>query len=147
MSNLKYGGEVDMKQFNILILLLAVFLLYALNVNAQENIYRASIESDGVQRIEIVGGGYYFDPDVIIVKVNVPVELTFRKIPGITPHNIIIKAPDAGIDFNEDMSKAPKTIKFTPVKTGTYAVYCNKKFLFFDNHREKGMEGVLEVVE
>ena len=76
-----------------------------------------------------------------------PVELTFIKTPGITPHNIIIKAPDAGIEFNEDMSRASKTVRFTPLKTGSYAMYCDKKFLFFKNHREKGMEGVIEVVE
>ena len=136
-----------MKRFNILILLLSVFFLYVVNVKAEDKIYTASIDSDGVQRIEVLGGGYYFDPNVIIVKVNVPVELTFRKTPGFTPHNIIIKAPEAGIDINEVMGKTPKTIKFTPLKTGAYAMYCDKRFLLFDDHRKKGMEGVLKVVE
>ena len=45
-----------MKQFKILMLLLALFSLSTFNVNAAEKIYRASIDSDGVQRIEIVGG-------------------------------------------------------------------------------------------
>jgi plastocyanin len=116
-------------------------------VNAQKKTYRASIDSDGVQRVEIVGGEYYFDPDHIIVKVNVPVELIMRKIPGITPHNIIIEAPDAGIDFKEDMSKDPKTVAFKPTKTGKYAIFCDKRFLFFKSHRERGMEGILEVVD
>ncbi len=137
-----------MRQFNMrIVLILVALLLFAVNVKAQKNVYTASIDSDGVQRVEIVGGGYYFDPDYIIVKVNVPVELTFRKTPGITPHNIIIKAPDAGIDFDTDMGKTPESVTFTPVKTGAYAIYCNKRFLFFEDHRAKGMEGVLEVVE
>ena len=137
-----------MKQLKLLFSTILIFLLfYVFNVYAQEKVYRASVDSDGIQRVEIVGGGYYFDPEHIIVKVNVPVELTYRKTPGITPHNIIIKAPDAGITVNENMSKDPKKIMFTPTKTGKYAIYCDKKFLFFKNHREKGMEGILEVVE
>jgi plastocyanin domain-containing protein len=136
-----------MKQFKIILLILFVFLLSVSNVEAQKKVYMAVVDSDGVQRVDIVGGEYYFDPDSIVVKVNVPVELTFRKIPGITPHNIIIRAPDAGIDFSENMRKDPKTVTFTPVKTGKYPMYCDKKFLFFKNHRKKGMEGILEVVE
>jgi plastocyanin len=124
-----------------------MFLLSVVNVKAEKKVYRAVVDSDGVQRVHIVGGEYYFDPDYIVVQVNVPVELTFRKIPGITPHNIIISAPDARIDFNENMSKDPKTVTFIPVKTGKYPMYCDKKFLFFKNHRKKGMEGTLEVVE
>jgi plastocyanin domain-containing protein len=136
-----------MKQFNILILLFAVSLLCASNISAQDNVHKATIDSNGVQQVEIVGGEYYFEPDHIIVKVNVPVELTFKKTPGVTPHNIIISAPDAGIDLNEDVSKDSRTIKFIPSKTGKYAMYCDKRFLFFKSHRERGMEGVLEVVE
>ncbi len=137
-----------MKQLKLLFSAILIFLLvYALHAHAQKKVYRASVDSDGIQRVEIVGGGYYFDPDYIIVKVNVPVELTYRKTPGITPHNIIIKAPDAGISVNENMSKDPKKIMFTLAKPGKYAIYCDKKFLFFRNHREKGMEGILEVVE
>jgi YHS domain-containing protein len=42
--------------------------------------------------------------------------------------------------------ETPKAIKFKPTKVGTYPFYCSKKFLFFEGHREKGMEGVIEVV-
>jgi plastocyanin domain-containing protein len=127
--------------------MLCVLHFFALNAPAQENAYRASIDRDGVQRVEITGGSYYYEPDYIIVKVNVPVELTFRKTSGITPHNILIKAPEAGIEINEDMNAEPKTVTFTPLKTGKFDIYCDKRFLFFRNHREKGMTGILEVVE
>jgi plastocyanin domain-containing protein len=119
----------------------------AFNAQAQEKVYRAAIDGDGVQRVQITGGSYYYEPNHIIVKLNVPVELTFKKDPGIAPHNILIKAPEAGIDINEDMRTEPVTVTFTPVKTGKFAMYCDKRFLFFKNHREKGMEGILEVVE
>lgn len=107
----------------------------------------ATIDADGVQRVEILGGGYFFDPDRVIVKVNVPVELKVRKESGFVPHNFVIKAPEAGIEVEESLSTEPKTIRFTPTKTGIYPMYCSKKLLFFESHREKGMEGELEVVE
>ena len=33
---------------------------------------RAMVGADGKQRVEILGGSYFFKPDHIIVKVNVP---------------------------------------------------------------------------
>lgn len=112
-----------------------------------EKVFKATVDSDGVQRVEILGGGYFFTPNRIIVKVNVPVELKVRKEPGIVPHNIVVKAPEAGIDFDLSLSDEPKSVRFTPTRPGVYPFYCNKKLLFFESHREKGMEGVLEVIE
>jgi hypothetical protein len=37
------------------------------------------------------------------------------------------------------------TVRFTPMVTGSFSIYCDKKLLFFKSHREKGMEAVLEV--
>lgn len=108
---------------------------------------QATIDADGVQRVAILGGGYFFDPYKVVVKVNVPVELAVRKESGMVPHNIAVKAPEAGIDFDIDMATESKIVRFTPTRAGTYAIYCDKKLLFFANHREKGMEGVLQVVE
>jgi plastocyanin domain-containing protein len=104
-------------------------------------------DDDGVQRVEILGGGYFFKPDHVIVKVNVPVEMVISKEDGFTPHDFIIEAPEAGIEVDESLSSDPKVVKFTPTKVGKYPYYCSKKLLFFEDHREKGMEGVLEVVE
>jgi plastocyanin domain-containing protein len=112
-----------------------------------EKIFKATVGEDGVQHVEILGGGYFFTPSHIIVKVNVPVELKVRKETGIVPHNIMIKAPEAGINFSVSLSDKPEIIKFTPTKIGTYPFYCDKKLLFFESHREKGMEGVLEVTD
>jgi plastocyanin domain-containing protein len=105
------------------------------------------LDKDGVQRIEILGGDYFFKPGHIIVKVNVPVELTVRKETYIVPHNIVINAPEAGIKVNESLSRDPKSIMFTPTRIGRYAMFCDKKPPFLDSHRKKGMEGLLEVVE
>lgn len=130
----------------------AVFLLiagvsFAQDTGQEKKVFKAAIDKDGIQRAEITGGEYFFEPYHIIVKINVPVELRVRKKPGIVPHDIIVNAPEAGINFKEDLSKESKVIKFTPKKTGKYPVYCSKKLLFFKSHRERGMEGLLEVIE
>jgi plastocyanin domain-containing protein len=109
--------------------------------------FTAGIDSDGVQRASILGGEYFFKPDYIIVKVNVPVELRVRKKSLLTPHNIIMNEPETGIVFKESFGKKPHVIKFTPKETGKFPFYCDKKLLFFKSHREKGMEGILVVID
>ena len=107
----------------------------------------AVADADGVQRVEVVGGGYYFDPNYIVVKVNVPVELKVRKEAGYVPHDIVVKAPEAGINFSESLGKEAKVIKFTPTAVGKYPMYCSKKMIFAKSHRDRGMEGTIEVVQ
>lgn len=113
----------------------------------KEKRFVATLDADGVQRAEMVGGDYYYDPNYIVVKVNKPVELKVKKAAGYVPHNLIAKAPEAGIDFKIDLKGDPQTVKFTPKKTGKYPIYCDKSLLFFKTHREKGMEGMIEVIE
>ena len=131
----------------IVVTLAFIFTFFVSETYAEKISYKATIDKDGVQKVEVVGGEYYFKPNHIIVKVNVPVEMTVRKEASVVPHNIVVHAPDAGIDFSEAIAKDPKVIKFTPKKTGTYPFSCDKKLLFFKSHKEKGMEGVIEVVE
>jgi plastocyanin len=107
----------------------------------------AVVDADGVQRVDVVGGGYYFDPNYIVVKVNVPVELKVRKEGGYTPHDIVVKAPEAGIDFGESLGKDPKVITFTPKTIGKYEMYCSKKLIFVKSHKDRGMHGTIEVVQ
>ncbi len=104
------------------------------------------IDKDGIQRVEINSGEYFFDPNYIVVKVNVPVELKIKKEPTIPSHDFVIEAPEAGISIKADIGNDWKIVKFTPIKPGKYPFFCSKKFLFF-KHRDKGMEGVLEVTE
>lgn len=108
---------------------------------------KAELGTDGVQRASLLAGSYFFDPARVTVKVNIPVELTIRKEAGLTPHNFTLKEPSAGLDLDISLSGTPQTIKFTPTKTGLFNFYCNKKLPFMESHRDKGMTGVLEVVE
>lgn len=133
----------------IAILLTATALAFPLPAAAGDSgsVFRAAADADGVQRVEIVGGSYHFRPDHIVVEVNHPVELKVKKERGLTPHNIVLKAPEAGIDFEVPLGEEATTIRFTPTKTGVFKFYCNKRLLFFKSHRDRGMEGELEVVE
>lgn len=110
-------------------------------------VYQATIAADGVQHVRIEGGGYFFKPDRVIVKVNVPVELTVSVEKSLIPHTLVIQSPEAGISVDESLSSDAKNIRFTPTAVGQYPFYCRNKLLFFKSHREKGMEGVLDVVE
>jgi plastocyanin len=109
--------------------------------------YRAVMDTDGVQQVNILAGDYFFRPSHIIVKVNVPVRFVVRLERGIVPHGLMLKAPEANISIDEDLSRESQTFTFTPSAPGRYAFYCPKKLLFFKSHREHGMEGILEVVE
>lgn len=112
----------------------------------QKEVYVSKVDPDGVQRIRLEGGGYFFKPNHIVIKVNVPVELLATREAGVVPHNLVIKAPEAGIAVEEELATEPKKIAFTAAAVGKYPFYCGNKLLFFASHRERGMEGVLEVV-
>jgi plastocyanin domain-containing protein len=112
-----------------------------------ETVYRASPAADGVQHVRIEGGAYFFEPNRVIVKSGVPVELTVSVGRSVIPHTFVIQAPEAGVVVDESLSSQPKPIRFTPTAVGSYPFYCRNRLLFFETHREKGMEGVLEVVE
>jgi len=127
-------------------LCLAVAAPAAALAQDSKEVYVAKVDPDGVQRIRLEGGGYFFKPYHIIVKVNVPVELLASREAGIVPHDLVIKAPEAGITVEVELAAEPKKIAFTPTAVGKCPFYCGKKLLFFASHRERGMEGVLEVV-
>jgi plastocyanin domain-containing protein len=112
----------------------------------QKEVYIAKVDPDGVQRVRLEGGGYFFKPSHIVIKVNVPVELLASREAGVVPHNLVIQAPEAGISVEEELAAEPRKITFTAKAVGKYPFFCGKKLLFFASHRERGMEGILEVV-
>lgn len=126
-----------------------LWALLAAPVGAQESppAFRAVIDADGRQRVRILGGSYFFRPSHVIVKAGAPVELSVSLEPGIVPHSLVLKAPEAGIEIDASLGTDPKTFVFTPAAAGSYPFYCGNKLLFFESHREKGMAGVLEVVD
>lgn len=137
-----------MKAINFCVLMVLLLVTgIAVAAEDEKKIHVAEADENGVQTVEIVGGEYYFEPSHIIVKVNVPVVFIVKKAPGLVPHNIIMDEPEAGIQFKLDLDEDGKQIEFTPKKPGKYPFFCGKKLLFFKGHRQRGMEGLLEVAE
>jgi plastocyanin len=124
---------------------LAILLLVPAAASAEEAV-RARLDPDGVQRVQIVGGSYFFRPSHVVVKAGKPVELTISK-EGRTPHNFVIQAHEAGIGIEQELGAEPAKVRFMPGAPGKYGFYCSNKLPFVASHRERGMEGVLEVID
>ncbi len=104
------------------------------------------LAADGVQRASVEADSYSFTPGHLVVKAGKPVELTFKSVTWLVPHNLVLDDPRSGLTIREEIPAGGSvTVKFTPAVAGTFAIYCDKKLLFFKSHREKGMEGTLEV--
>jgi plastocyanin len=101
---------------------------------------------DGIQRAVVEADSYEFSPRHLVVQAGKPVELTVKSVTVLVPHNFLIDDPKSGLAIKEEIP-AGQTVKitFTPTVPGSFAIYCDKKLLFFKSHREKGMEGILEV--
>lgn len=106
----------------------------------------AELSADGVQRATITLDSYSYTPSHLIVQAGKPVELTLTSVTTIVPHNFILKDAALGLNVEKDVS-AGKTDKvtFTPTQAGTVTFYCNRRLWPMPSHRDKGMEGKLEV--
>ncbi len=104
----------------------------------------ATVGADGIQRATLVLDSYSYSPSHFTVQVGKAVELTLTSVTTLTPHNFVLK--DGGLSIEQDVG-AGKTVvvKFLPNQTGAFTFYCDKQLLFFKSHREKGMEGRLDV--
>jgi plastocyanin len=128
------------------VFLFAFFSLAADLTLAQSEPYRAKVDADGVQRVEMIGGDYFFKPSHIIVKANTPVELSIRRETA-KPHNFVLTEPKAGLNIEQELSKDFEKITFNATMPGRYNFFCGKKLLFLESHQERGMHGILEVVQ
>lgn len=100
------------------------------------------------QIIEVTLDSYSITPDHITVKANTPVTLKVTNTATLIPHNLIIHAPEAGVDVKVDL-RAGKSgeATFTATKAGSYEIICDKKPPFMKSHKDKGMHGMLIVEE
>ena len=108
--------------------------------------FTVPIDADGVQRTTVILDSYSYQPAHLIVEKGKPVELTLKSVTTLTPHNFIIKDPAGSLSVEQDTG-AGKTalLKFTPMQAGTFPIYCDKRLWPLPSHRDKGMEGKLEV--
>jgi heme/copper-type cytochrome/quinol oxidase subunit 2 len=104
------------------------------------------VAEDGIQRATIALDSYSYTPNHLIVEAGKPVELTLTSVTTITPHNFIIKDPTGDLSVEQDVGAGKTvTITFTPTQRGTFPIYCDKRLWPLPSHRDKGMEGKLEV--
>jgi heme/copper-type cytochrome/quinol oxidase subunit 2 len=104
------------------------------------------VAADGVQRATVTLDSYSYSPNHLIVEAGKPVELTLTSVTTIIPHNFIIKEPAGNLSVEQDVSAGKTvTITFTPTQPGTFPIYCDKRLWPLPSHRDKGMEGTLEV--
>ena len=127
-------------------LLLGFFTAVALGGSPEPLIVQPS--EDGVYRAEVVADSYSYTPKDLVVAAGRPVELTLKSVTIIVPHNFLIKAPEIGVEINQEVPAGKTvTVRFTPMHPGKVKFYCDKKLLFFKSHEAKGMVGTLEVRE
>ena len=104
------------------------------------------VTENGMQRATIALDSYSYTPNHLIVEAGQPVELTLTSVTTIIPHNFIIKDPTGNLSVEQDVGAGKTvTITFTPTQRGTFPIYCDKRLWPLPSHRDKGMEGKLEV--
>ncbi len=104
------------------------------------------ISPDGVQRATVILDSYSYSPNHLIVENGKPVELTLTSVTTITPHNFIIKDSAGSLSVEQDVG-AGRTVmaRFVPTQPGLFSFFCDKRLWPMPSHRDKGMEGLLEV--
>ena len=118
--------------------LLLLFLLAGPMVSADQGTKKV---------IELELGSYRFTPAQITLTVREPVVLRLINKDKIIPHNFTIEDARGELDIDVDVLAGEEVdIPLTPMTTGQYRFFCSNKMLLMKSHREKGMEGTLEVV-
>lgn len=106
----------------------------------------ADAGADGVQRVTIVGGSYFFHPDQIAAHAGQPLEFSLRMEPGLIPHRFVLESADGRQLADVPLGTEAKTLRLQ-LPAGDYVFYCPNRVLHFKSHRERGMAGVLRVRE
>lgn len=123
---------------------IALSVAWASNLPAQDQAVPATIDNDGVQRITIIGGSYFFRPDRILARVGQPLHLIVRMEEGIVPHRFVLDGPDGKPVADIELATTPKTVQID-LPPGQYPFSCPNRLLMFKSHRERGMSGTLEI--
>ena len=104
------------------------------------------VSPDGVQRAAVILDSYSYTPNHLVVERGKPVELTLSSVTTITPHNFVIREPSIDLVVEQDVG-AGKTVvvQFVPLQPGRVVFFCDKRLWPMPSHRDKGMEGILEI--
>jgi sulfite exporter TauE/SafE/plastocyanin domain-containing protein len=80
---------------------------------------KAAKVAGGVQKIAVDVSKGYYDPSNIVLKARVPAEITFSKSSGCTAQVV-----SEDLQFSEDLSSGPKTVKIPALKPGHFTFHC-----------------------
>jgi plastocyanin len=96
--------------------------------------------------IVVTLNNYTIKPDTLILKAGEPVILKVKNEATFIPHNLVIKAAQAGIELKVVVG-AGKTseVRFTPTQPGNYELLCDTQPPIGKSHQEKGMHGMMVV--
>ncbi len=143
--------KVPRRSLHLLATVGLVIIVVATIVDAAEPILSSPptiipVAENGIQRATIALDSYSYTPNHLIVEAGQPVELTLTSVTTIIPHNFILKDPTGDLSVEQDVGAGKTvTITFTPTRRGTFPIYCDKRLWPLPSHRDKGMEGKLEV--
>ena len=73
----------------------------------------------GIQKISVTVGPSGYNPNVIKLKAGVPAEIPFSQSQGCTGY---VQSQD--LNFAEDLTSGPKTVKLSGLQPGTYIFEC-----------------------
>lgn len=108
---------------------------------------KAEVAADGIQRVTIILDSYSYTPNHVVVVAGKPVELLLTSVTTVTPHNFVIHDSVGGVSVEQDVGPGKSvTVRFTPNQPGGIPFFCDKRLWPMPSHREKGMEGLLEVI-
>jgi len=86
---------------------------------------KSATVSGAVQKITIDTSKGYYDPTTVSLKAGVPAEITFTQSSG-----CLGQVQSSDLNFSEDLTGGPKTIKLGALKAGTYSFSCGMQMQF-----------------
>jgi len=93
---------------------------------------------DDIRIIEVEGGSYYFDPDIIEVRRGETVRIVLNSVDMM--HDFVID--ELGVNTGVVSSGDSAVVEFVATELGEYEFYCSVM-----DHRAQGMVGTLIVTE
>lgn len=99
--------------------------------------------ADGVQRVVVTAHSFHFEPDRIVVRARIPVELAIHNAAWLTPRVFVCDAPQADIRVRKPLSwfHGTRRVRFIPTRPGEYRFSCGG-----DARARTGMTGTIVVV-
>jgi uncharacterized cupredoxin-like copper-binding protein len=96
--------------------------------------------------VEIALNNYSIKPDMLILKAGEPVILKVKNEATFIPHNLVVKAAQAGIELKVVVAAGKiGEVRFTPTLPGSYELLCDTQPPIGKSHKEKGMHGMLVI--